>query len=346
MKRNVIRGLLVVGVFAFVLIVGELAVRFVGSRFGVNPREVNRYRDYALHGLSRFEPHPYTVFRFRRGDDVNSYGFLSPEWSTEPPKNGLRVVCLGASTTASGNRMGHEGSYPRQLELMLEKDHPELDVDVLSCGVDGWTSAEVQTAWFSTVRRFRPDVVVIHLAINDVHPRLAQDFLPDYTHWRHELRSTEVRGLERLLVRASDLYVALRLREGVPTILQLTARTSSRRSKGDPLPLATALPFVENLRAIGRSAVADGAQVVLLTMPLFPEKLEPGSTLLRLGTAQHNELMRGLVREEGWLLADAEADFGADESTARLFSDICHVKKKGNVRKAGLIRQVLRTAGR
>jgi lysophospholipase L1-like esterase len=279
-------------------------------------------------------------------DTVNDAGFRGPEWTVARTPGVPRILCLGASTTEGGNGAGYEGSYPRMLELALEEELGG-DVEVLNAGVSGWTSAESLVAWFLTLQDYRPDVVVIHHAVNDVMPRNTPGFVPNYTHWRTPLRPPDYNVLQRLLVRYSNLYARRCMQRGDGALIALCAVPDVGpfpfRENDGSFPAETAEPFARNVRSIGRSAESQGAAVCLMTMPCRP----PGGTndfaSFRVGMEEHNQILRRLCQENGWLLADAASSFpqSPDLDSEEPFLDLVHLRPVGNDAKAKLVAAAL-----
>jgi lysophospholipase L1-like esterase len=199
-------------------------------------------------------------------------------------------------------------------------------------------------AWFLTLQDFAHDVLVFHGGVNDLHPRFRTGFRPDYSHWRIPLHVEQARGIERWIVRASDLYLHLRLRKtGEIDIGHLTTTTPEEYEplmKEDRLPPETARPFRRNVASIAASARGLGARVVFLTVPVQPGFAGPGVWLY--GIDEHNRIVADLAREQGYLLVDAARAFDErkDELGAE-FKDIVHLRPAGNRVKAELVARAL-----
>ncbi len=327
------RKLLIALVAAVVAVLAcELGFRLLGPALGVDRGELRGVRDYVCEGrISEFASTAYTVYR--RPTDmpgINSLGFADEEWVVAREPGVPRILCLGGSTT--------EGRYPFLLEQILEK-HTGRDFEVLNAGISGWTSAEVLVAWFLSLQDFAPDLVILHLAVNDVHARRARDFRGDYTHWRQPLRTPEFSAWKRLLVRWSDLYAWTQTRAKRPNVLHVT---TNRAFELDPLvhenrlDAATAAPFRRNVASVGESAAGLGADVALMTMPLSPAPDQ--STILRYGAAENDRILRELAEEHDWMLVDAAAVFAENpELVEGEFLDMMHLSSQGNFYKAQLV---------
>ena len=331
---------------------GELSFRLVHSLLGIESKRIGAMRDVVLRGESVFySPRAFTNFGLRPGvGNVNERGFLG--WPSDYPRartSGVpRVACLGASTTQGGNPSGILGSYPYRLKLRLVE---ELGgpVEVMNFGVSGWTTAETLVGYLLTVQDYSPDIVVVHHAINDVAPRLYQDYRNDYMHYRTAWSPPPFSLWQQAIVTYSDLATWLLLHtRGVPH-----QRQFNTRDQGGPLRLAadgsldpaTGEGIRRNLTTLADLVELSGSQVVFMTMPLSPVP-EHTSAVQRAGAADHNQLLRELASSDGRLLVDAAERFDTEADRLRdVFSDAVHVSPEGNQRKADLVADALLEAG-
>jgi lysophospholipase L1-like esterase len=334
------------GISLAVLVLAAGGVELGFRTFGpADAREsIDNLRSYLLTGQPRgWEARAYTVFQRPRNTQYgNSLGFNDLPWSRARTPGVPRIACLGGSTTEGGNPMGRKGSYPTQLELVLE-ERTGRDFEVLNAGISGWTSAEMLIAWFLAVQDFQPDVVVLHEAVNDLEPRFRANFEPDYSHWRRPVQVQPALGLERLLVRCSDLYLYLQLKGGkAPEILDVCTDHSGPTEpllKEGKLPHATSFTFRRNILSIARSARANGSEVVLMTLPRNPVcKI---GDFWPFGIAENNQHLRELASENGYRLADADEAFRARPELAAQFIDVVHLQPPGNRVKAEVIADAL-----
>lgn len=332
------RFVVVAGSLVLALLGAELAARILATHEGQG--RAQELRKYLLTGvIEEFEPHPYRVFRRNRAHpDVNEYGFKDSPWELARRPGVARILCLGGSTTEGGNPQGRSGAYPYLLERLLE-EQTGLEFEVMNAGVSGWTTAEMLVAWFLTLQDFTPDVVVLHEAVNDVEPRFRSGFASDYSHWRRCMEGRPAVGPEAWLVRASDLYLHLRLMRGAPTLMDVCTHT---QLPWDPevaaqarLAAPTSLPFRRNVLSIAQSARARGAEVVLMTLPTRAPTAQ--EALWKTGIDEHNEHLRGLSREHGFLLVDAAREFALRPRIATEFTDLVHLRQAGNLAKARLL---------
>lgn len=320
----------------------EVAYRVSNPLDGSQAKKLDRFRRIARGEHVVYRPLPHTAYGLNPElETVNNVGFRGPDWTVERTPGVPRIVCLGASTTEGGNGAGYEGSYPYLLEVELEEALGR-DVEVLNAGVSGWTTAESLVAWFLTLQDYAPDVVVIHHAVNDVMPRNAHGFERNYAHWRRPLHPPAYGWFEHLLVQYSDIYARRRLKDGDGTLAALSAapvvHPTPFREHGDTYPAESGEPFARNVRSIGESVVADGGAVCLLTMPAKPTDDPEHFASFRVGIAMHNDLLREIALETGWILADADLGFPTDPDVdGAAFLDLVHMTPDGNRAKASLV---------
>jgi lysophospholipase L1-like esterase len=346
MSRRTLRTLALGGASLLcALLVAELLVRANRTRLGLERSQLWDFRAYVSDGRSRFRPAAYVGWTFdpeRPG--VNSDGFIGPETPRARTPGIPRIACLGGSTTAGNVYLGYAASYPGALSAVLEErlGHP---VEVLNFGVAGWTTAESLVNWQLCAKDYRPDLVVIHHAVNDVLPRLAPGFRGDYRHYTHPWAGRRYSPAERWLVRWSDLYAWLRLRSFEFDLATHVALPSQSLSN-DPGALRpeTRDPFRRNLASLARDVRASGAEPVLMTMPCSLSFVTGPLDELRVtGMAEHDAIARELSAEHGWALFDLAQS--ADPALRASFVDLVHLTPQGYRRKAELLADFLLERG-
>jgi lysophospholipase L1-like esterase len=109
---------------------------------------------------------------------INSLGFRGPEITVEKPPGRLRIAFLGGSTTYCAEVSSNEMTWPHLVWEALHKRWPALDLDYINAGVPGYTTATLLRALQMRVAKFKPDIIVIYEATNDLAEnsgRLARD---------------------------------------------------------------------------------------------------------------------------------------------------------------------------
>ena len=349
------RLLLVVASFGFTLGVAEFAFRITHTFFGVDTITVANMRGVVLRGESaHYSPRAFTNFGLRPGSgSVNDRGFLGwpSDHALEKPANVVRIACLGASTTQSGNKAGVAGSYPYQLERMLEREAVQR-VEVMNFGVSGWTTAETLVNYLLTVRDYSPDIVIVHHSINDVAPRLYRDYRNDYTHFRTTWSPPPYTLWQQALVTVSDLGTWLLLHTtGTPHQRQFITRPRRgpiRLDEENRLDPTTELAFRRNVNAIAEYQQLRGGRTVFLTMP-HSHVAGQIANIQQIGILDHNRILRELAagpNRPNRVLVDAERAFPSTTDPDRsFFRDSVHVSPEGNELKARLVTQSLFAAG-
>ena len=295
--------------FLFALLVAEICASQLN--LGIVPRsEVRKLRTFLRNGPPIYRPHPYAGFV------VKSPVVPTPErpvdWSFDLPDDpdALRIACLGGSTTWHNS--------PLFLKEDLEARTGRA-LHVMNWGVPGWTTQETMVNYFTNVQDYAPDIVILHHAANDVAPRLQDGFRNDYAHFRKVWTPVVFSGFERFMIRASTLYSIYFIKSGTHgrELSDYVGHPRSGLVRGgpvEPYPTGTEVAFRRNIATIAEHATNHGARVMLMTMPYdlrtagnAKDPSSPPSVLWAAIITEHNEILRELAREHGYLLVDAEA---------------------------------------
>jgi lysophospholipase L1-like esterase len=303
-----------------------------------------------------YRPHPYFGYvRRDKGDNdaINRFGFWGSEWAVDKPADTTRVVALGGSTTAGPL------AWPYQLEVELNGRLVDEKAQVHNLGMGGWTSAEAVAAFSMVGLSLEPDVVVVHCVNNDMEPMRAISPEVDYSHYRRAMDVVQTDAgvatykqdlgdvVDAVAAQWSNLYVYAKLFDSgaVPTRASLHRLTTwTTDTTAEPSAEGIAI-FERNLRSIAALAEANGATMVLTTMPVLAVK-RPGIPTVPDGhlrsLASQNERLRQLADREGWLLVDLAQLTGELTPT---FEDAIHVDVRGEKIKARAIADALAQAG-
>ena len=268
----------------------------------------------------------------------------------ERPRAGdeLRVVALGGSTTES-SELPEPERYPARLQGLLSDAYVDRPINVVNAGRDWWTTKHSLIHYVTHVRRWRPDVVTVMHAVNDLYRSFASDgyALGEYTaSWGH-FYGPAIQGarpptfLGWLLGRTSRLmflhwYSDWRIRE-------VDYGLDQYRS----------IPEYEaHLRTLAQVVAADGAALFVLTQGSLykPEPSADELDAIRFGeefcmtrtgwlTAEYpsvpslrramdayNDVARRVASEEGAVLVDLDGRLSRDLNT---FIDDVHHTSSG-----------------
>lgn len=348
-RRRRLRALaLSAAVLVLLALSAEGVFRACEGRLGLAPGWHDEVRRFAVDGVVEgYAPHPHTVFRRARStSDINSAGFLDSEWTRERTPGVPRILCLGGSTTEGGNDLRALGSYPFFLEQILAQ-RAGRPVEVLNAGMSGWTSAEIVAAWFLDLQDYRPDLVIMHEAVNDAEPRNWPGFKADYSHWRHDWDLPRPGPVAGALVERSHLVAWLLLRGHTPTLVDATVTPPSGPhlfALGGFAP-ESVLPYRRNLLALVNGATDVGARFMFVTLPFdpaFEERDDLGSRHFRAAIREHDQVMRELAAERDLMLVDLEQEVrGAADRWRAHFIDLVHLQPEGNRMKAERIAEAL-----
>lgn len=99
---------------------------------------------------------------------INSFGFRSPEITVDKPPGRVRIAFLGGSTTYCAEVSSNQMTWPHLVWKALHERWPELDLDYINAGVPGYTTRALLPALEKRVARFKPDIIVIYEATNDL----------------------------------------------------------------------------------------------------------------------------------------------------------------------------------
>lgn len=95
---------------------------------------------------------------------VNSKGFRGAEFAEKKGAGVIRIFCSGGSTTA-GNNVADNETWPAYLQEYLKKSGKEIEV--INGGVFGWYSYQELCRFRDEIKRYQPDVLLLHQGWNE-----------------------------------------------------------------------------------------------------------------------------------------------------------------------------------
>jgi len=254
-----------------------------------------------------------------------------------------RLLALGGSTTFCEQIADEEDTWPRALERLIRERSGE-DRDVINGGVGGYNVVENTIHYLTLLAELDPDLVLLYVGINDVHPRLYPEVRTDYSRYRIPWRPEgSVIPRPHPLLRRSHVY----------DYYYLTARLAPIQASGihghvslpypDPglwrsrLEHNPPLVYEGHLRNLVRLLLAQGKQVVLLPQYFVPRN--ESDAVYALGVRQHNDVGATVAAALGvpYLAAVVEpGSFALDDTF-----DSCHFNAQGSRKMAALIDRFL-----
>lgn len=286
-KALVIAAILVVPLVLFL----ETVPRFVaipGLRpFDLDPSSV------ALE-QARIEPHPYLAYAPKKGFRTepgaahqiahNALGFRGPEIAITKPRETLRVLCLGGSSTYGHGPSSNATTWPARLEHHLTEQLGEQltghQIEVVNGGCQGYSTFESLANLTFRGLALEPDLVVVYHTINDMRCALYPGVVPDNTHWRaawlRESRSPLELSYTYLVLRATLTdYVARQRDMGAYVIVDFEENLTGG---SDPYAWRTdtgVASFRRNLHSIVAAAEEHGTRTLLATQGLKRDSIRP-----------------------------------------------------------------------
>lgn len=356
----------------------ELTTRTVswvrGDGFGLALHELDA-TDSAVTEIYQF--HPFTGFIFRP-DRVfvaghpdqeelteirtDEHGFLSATGTLPIAKSAdeIRIATIGASTTANVN-LTFEQNWPGRLGDLVQQALPDKRVTVINAGIPGFNTAQSIGNLALRVMPFKPDLVVIYHAYNDLKVvRPGFEPKPDYSnvherpYGEHERPNILLRLLDKSMfyVRTRNGYRKYQKTKAAVAVIAGTNRL-------DAVPEESAAIFEHNIRMLIACARGGGAKVILSSFatlhdlddnydsgvlgtdltPLKRQELHyimhftPGLSLNGIfdGLARYNKLLQEIAAEQdtGWV-DNAKLIAHRDEN----FVDRVHFSREGAERMA------------
>jgi lysophospholipase L1-like esterase len=329
-------------------VLAEVTFRLLEGVLHVDTAKIERWQRFVRTGESTiYEPHPYLLYTHPRTTSVyNSFGFDDEEHALAKTAGVMRIACLGASTTESGNDVGRAGAYPHFLDEALRREVGR-PFEVMNWGMSGWTSAEIMLNYFVAVQDFEPDVVIFHEAINDFASRVRPGYRADYVHYRRPWTQPHFGIAHRLLTSWSHLLSAFEMRKlainDVATFV--TVPTAPVFPKDHVPPPGTTAGFRRNVRTICEHVRARGGRAVLATLP-HNRAMDVSKEIACRAIVEHNQILRDVALETGAFLVDLDAEARAHpEAIDPQFVDLVHLTPDGNRFKAERIAEALLREG-
>jgi lysophospholipase L1-like esterase len=266
---------------------------------------------------------------------INTRGFVGAEFTDPAPPGVVRIVTLGDSCTFGGGSA--RDAYPGLLELRLNRAEAAAPrYQVINAAIRGLNTDLARRRLVSKVLPLSPDVVTVYVGWNDL-----MKFEPG--------GQVEQPGIA-ILARALDhLWLTKAMRKVIfyylrPLVWAPATGAPSRTGRFHDYRPAV---FEEALRTLIRPARAQGARVVVMTLPsvvsddMTAEDLRSASVIFPYYAsaygvgdlvdliAAYNRSIRTVAGEEGVLLVDLAAELDARPDRRRLFFDTMHPSQRG-----------------
>jgi lysophospholipase L1-like esterase len=308
----------------------------------VPSHELSQGSLYVPHQHLGYLPRPL-VYREKYRDGylrINSLGYRGGDIENPKSEFGIRIVCLGGSTTFS-TKVGNETTYPALLQTIL--NDKGVPCEVINAGVGAYTSAETLINLETRVLDLQPDLLVIYHGVNDVHPRVTPGFQNDYSHYRKPFVMPEPSILSKLAVFSTFAAVLDHQGQKKVGIHKLTTNLDFEVVKPEQqeenFRRTDSSVYRQNLKSVVDLAESKGIEVVLVSFFFQPEMLEESqrfsSYAYSAGIAEHNQAMEAIAKETSAHFLDLSKGFPVERRD--LFKDVVHLNSDGTRVKAELI---------
>ena len=303
-----------------------------------------------------FESHPHLVVHgianataTIQGTTIshNSQGFRGPEIS-EKKGDKRRIMAIGGSTT-----YGVSVSDKYTWTAFLQRELGEK-VEVINAGIPAASTVEHIHLMATIVPEIKPDIILLHIGLNDMRNMHARGLKPDYSNFHPPSMIGNV-GLcpEELLPRVATIraLVMFLQRCGLYPTCSFNQRAKGHADNATIDQYAVNL-FERNVKTLILLAKAQGIQVVLIPQILIDEMVSDGSyrwwtpyiapRFLVTANAYYNRILAEQATAAGQLYASSvlEVDWRKIH-----FADPSHLNKQGNeyfaVRLAKQLKQEL-----
>jgi lysophospholipase L1-like esterase len=268
----------------------------------------------------------------------NSWGFRGDEVARLKPPNGLRVVCIGGSTTYDTATDGE--TWTEKLEALLAAAYPDREVEVLNLGMNAASMPFHITMAALLGAQFQPDLVILYAGHNDLWGGLGlEGFRPDYSHrlghWDDSRRSAQLlfpRWAMESSAAFTGLLAALDRWRGLEHDL---VRQIWRSAPPADDPLEGFWAFENGLVTVQGVAMAHGGRMMAITpFYSFHRNEREDSLISRIGQA---------ARRHDIPLLDA-ANLVPQNDVSLMVDDV-HFSPKGNALFADMIAAFIEEQG-
>ena len=310
--------------------------------------EVMRLGRQSYEEMMAFKPHPFLLHVGRPavamvGNEAmgnlspfNELGFLGALRPYEKPRNTIRVVCMGGSTTARG--------YPFLLGSKLDEGlGKRWRAQALNFGMGYYSSAHSVVNFCLNALDFDPDYVIFHQAWNDA--RVRNRDAPTRGDYTHAFKAFEHPVIpDRYLIRGSVVYRYLKERFFGQADWAYLAPAITRDTpfkKGEKFTDLTELePYARNVRTILDVALARGVMPVLTTQPHTSDP-DVERANISVHIQQCNDIVREIAAEYGERILFVDLDRMVTGVHDDFFVDLGHMNQEGKAFKAEAFAKVI-----
>jgi lysophospholipase L1-like esterase len=269
---------------------------------------------------------------------INSHGFRGEEFSIDKPGDQVRICCIGNSCTF-GWEIPEGQTYAEQLEILLSQAYPDKEIEVINCGVPGYTSHQGLVLLKEKILDYNPDIITLSFGWNDMWGAgggLSDRQQKTYSPFIIWLQNNLTQFATYRLIKSAVLGITEE--EGLGGF-----------DVENPTYRVTLDEYRQNLMSIHDIAVDNGITPIFLTSPAPQTEIYLGegkkSQLERIFMIheEYNNVIRDLQREKRYLMVPLATYFqnqpGFFDPQLR---DYIHYNQRGHAYVAELIARYMR----
>jgi len=175
MAKNTLFTIIMIFISVIItLIGGEILVRQVVPFEVAQQKEAYLYFEHLVADKDygrRLKPNYKTRIIGRGGIDfnvtVNSKGLRGREVKYEKDKNTIRIMAIGDSFTYGYGADNYE-TFPKILEVELNRKYEDIAVEVINAGVTGWGTIQEKKYLLREGNKYDPDIIIVGFYLNDI----------------------------------------------------------------------------------------------------------------------------------------------------------------------------------
>lgn len=246
----------------------------------------------------------------------------------EKPKGKTRILCLGDSVTFGYCASGNEGSYPAQLESILNQKG--YAVEVINGGMPRFRAQHATVFLGRKLIRLKPDLIIFLGGWNNANDQI---LLKDRSGWREWLQTNcyTVRWIS-----SWSFLPQLGKRKRVEARIDESGLTKYEQA-------------LREIRTLGRQ---NDCETIFCTLPHFFRNLDNGSAeekSFQFAPAGNVEQVISAIDRMNEILTRVSADQSpirlTEVNQARWFGDAIHPNEEGCQRIAGIVANYLIKSG-
>lgn len=250
-------------------------------------------------GYFKFEAnhtlHQYGLFKQPTPIRINNIGVRGADVSPVKPRGGLRVVCLGGSSTF-GFYARDQYTYPAILEKFLNErlGNRFRTIDVINAGIPHANSDNIHAFLKEELLSYAPDVITIYTGFNDASYVMDASKVQNFLRWMHGHFTVYVVMKKAIaLLGGPELYSKWAKYASAPTPKYVERQIELHVHR-----------YRQNIAGILQMGRASGASVILIKQGIDPINNEKQTRKSSLTYEEEAEEVRQKLISGGALSAD------------------------------------------